>query len=113
MKLPKGFGLQGGGMGGMMQEAQKAMARAQNMEEELAAERVTLTQNGCEATFDGRGMIVGLKIDKSLVDPDDVEGLEDVVAAVVRAGFEKATAMREERLREIMPNLPNMPGLGF
>ncbi|MBL8047724.1 MAG: YbaB/EbfC family nucleoid-associated protein [Chthonomonas sp.] len=107
MKLPKGYGFgnAGGGMGGMMQQA---MQRAQNMEEELANERVELEQNGCQATFDGRGMILSLSIDQALIDPDDKESLEDVIVGVIRAGFEKSTNLREERVREIMPNIPGM-----
>lgn len=106
MKLPKGYGFgNGGGMGNMMQQA---MQRAQNMEDELANERVDLEQNGCKATFDGRGMIMTLSIDQALIDPDDKESLEDVIVGVIRAGFEKSTALREERVREIMPNIPGM-----
>jgi len=104
MKLPKGIGF-GGGMGNIMAEAQKAMERSKNLENELAAERITVSQNGVTSVFDGRGMMVSLKIDKNLVDPDDVEGLEDVVTGCVRAGFEQATELREKRVGEITGNL--------
>ena len=75
MKLPKGFNF-GGGMGNIMAEAKNAMERAKNLDNELAAERITVEQNGVTCVYDGRGMLVSLKIDKSLVDPDDVESLE-------------------------------------
>lgn len=109
MKLPKGYGFgnAAGGMGGMMQQA---LQRAQNMDEELAEERVELEQNGCKATFDGRGMILSLQIDPALIDPSDKESLEDVLVGVIRAGFEKSTTLRDEKVREIMPNIP---GLGL
>lgn len=111
MKLPKGFNF-GGGMGNIMAEAKNAMERAKNLDNELAAERITVEQNGVTCVYDGRGMLVSLKIDKSLVDPDDVESLEDVVTGCVRAGFEKATALREERVEAITGGL-DLGGLGL
>ncbi len=112
MKLPKGFG---GGMNiqSVMAQAQQAMERAKHMEEELADERLPLSQNGVDCVFDGRGQMISIKIDPSLVDPDDIETLEDVISAAVRAGFDQAIAVREAKMAEIMPNVPNLPGLPF
>lgn len=107
MKLPKGFG-GGGGMGDMMRKAQEAMARAQSLEQELALERLDVDKGPVKATFDGTGQIVKLKLDAEVVDPNDIEALEDLIVSAVRDGFDKATELRNRKVQEIMPNVPGM-----
>ena len=111
MKLPKNFG--GRNMADIMADAQNAMARAQNLEEDLAKETIEIEKNGITALFTGTGEMKSLKIKPELVDPDDLEMLEDMIVAVVRDGFTKATEIREARVQEIMPNVPGLDKLGF
>lgn len=106
MKLPKGFG--GQGFGGMLQQAQQAMARAQQLEEELANERIPIDKGPVKALFDGTGQLVQLKIEPSIVDPEDVEALEDLIVSAVRDGFTTATESRAARVQAIMPNVPGL-----
>lgn len=110
MKLPKGFGNQGG-MGGMLQNMQSAMSRAQNLEAELEQDEIQIDKGPIKATFDGIGRMKKISIDKSVVDPEDVESLEDLVLSAARDGFEKAVELRGEKMAEILPNLPKIPGL--
>lgn len=110
MKLPKNFG--GGGFSGMMQQMQNAMAQAQQLEEELKHTAIPIQNGPIQAVFDGTGEIKALKItDKSIVDPEDVEALEDLIVATVRAGFSTATQLREGKVKGILPNVPEIPGL--
>ncbi len=110
MKLPKNFG--GGGFQGMMQQMQQAMSQAQELEEELKRTAIPIQNGPVQALFDGTGEIQQLKIvDKSIVDPEDVEGLEDLIVATIRAGFAAATELRESRVKGILPNVPDLPGL--
>ena len=110
MKLPKNFG--GGGFQGMMAQMQQAMAQAQTLEEELKRTALPVKNGPIEALFDGTGEIQQLKIvDPSIVDPDDVEGLEDLIVATIRAGFAAATELREGKVKGILPNVPDLPGL--
>ncbi|MBS1706971.1 MAG: YbaB/EbfC family nucleoid-associated protein [Armatimonadetes bacterium] len=110
MKLPKGFGLGAGmNMGDLMKQAQQAMDRAKTLEDELANERFVIERNGAKVTFDGRGMVVSIEVDKELIDPEDPDTLTDMITLACREGFEKATNMRNDRVNEIMPNVP--PGL--
>lgn len=111
MKLPKGFG--GQGIGGYMQQAKSAMARAQNLEAELQEERLEVDKGPVKAVFNGQGEIVSLKLDASVVDPDDVEALEDLIVGCLKDGFTKAVELRNAKLAEIMPNIPGMGGLGL
>ncbi len=106
MKLPKGFG--GQGFTGMLAQAQQAMARAQQLEEELAKERIPIDKGPVKALFDGTGQIMQIKIDKSIVDPDDIEALEDLIVSVVRDGFTTATDARNAKVQAIMPNVPGL-----
>ncbi|MBS1725311.1 MAG: YbaB/EbfC family nucleoid-associated protein [Armatimonadetes bacterium] len=111
MKLPKGLG--GGMGGGLMANVQNAMARAQNLEQELETETINVDKGPVKATFDGTGRIQTIKIDKSVVDPDDIEALEDLITGAVRDGFEKAVELRADRVSEITKGLPPIPGLGL
>jgi nucleoid-associated protein EbfC len=109
MKLPKNFG--GQGFGGVMKQMQDAMARAQNLEEELAAERIGIDKGPIKALFDGTGQLLKISIDPSVVDPEDVEMLEDMVVSAVRDGFTAATQLRDSKVQSIMPDVPDIPGL--
>jgi nucleoid-associated protein EbfC len=111
MKLPKNFG--GQGFSGMMKQAQEAMARAQNLETELEGERIEVDKGPVKATFNGKAELLKLKLDPSVVDPNDVEMLEDLIVSAVKDGFGQATDLRAAKLQEIMPNMPNIPGLGM
>lgn len=114
MKLPKNFGGGGfgpGGFGGMMEQMKSAMAAAQDLEENLKNDRIAIDKGDVKAIFDGTGQLLKIAINPDVVDKDDVEMLEDLVVSTVRAGFEKATEIRDQRVKGIMPNLPDIPGL--
>jgi DNA-binding YbaB/EbfC family protein len=106
MKLPKGFG--GQGFGGMLQQAQQAMAQAKQLEEQLANERIPIDKGPVKAVFDGTGQLLSIKIDKSVVDQEDIEALEDLIVSAVRDGFNTATEARNDRVQSIMPKIPGL-----
>lgn len=102
MKLPKGFG--GQGFGGMMAKAQEAMAQAQNLEVELAQERINVERNGVKIVIAGNGDFISLNLDKEIIDPEDKEMLEDLLVAAIRDAFTQATDMRQKRVDAITKN---------
>jgi DNA-binding YbaB/EbfC family protein len=106
MKLPKNFG--GQGYGNMMKNAQQAMERARNLEEELENDRIPVDKGPVKMVMDGTGNLISIKIDKSVVDPEDVEALEDLIVGAVRDGFAKATEVRNAKVSQIMPNIPGL-----
>lgn len=106
MKLPKHFG--GQGFQGLLQQAQTAMARAKELENELAEERLEIDKGPVKATFSGAGELVKLSLDKSVVDPEEIEVLEDLIVSAIRDGFTQATELRNERVQAIMPNVPGL-----
>jgi len=107
MKFGKNFG--GQGFASVMQQMQTAMARAQTLEQELAALRLGVDKGLVKAIFNGTGELVSLKIDPAIVDPEDVEALEDIIVSTVRDGFQQATELRDAKVKEITPNIPNLP----
>jgi DNA-binding YbaB/EbfC family protein len=106
MKLPRNFG--GSGLQGMLKQAQDAMAQAQKLEESLADERIEVDKGPIKATFNGKAELMKIQIDPSVVDPNDVEALEDLIVSAVRDGFNQATEMRNARVQAIMPNIPGL-----
>lgn len=101
-KLPKGPA----GLGALFQQAQKALADAKVAEEELAIARVEGVSPGghVKVVASGTCQILSVQIAKEAVDPDDVETLEDLVAAAVREAVDKANKMREDRLKSSLPS---------
>jgi len=102
-----------GNMGNMMKQAQKMMEQAQKMEQELAALRVEGTAGGgmvkVEAT--GAGTIETVKIDPQVVDPDDVEMLQDLIVSAIRDAMEKAAELKQERIGQLTGGMGLPPGL--
>ena len=95
-----------GGLGDLMKQAQKAMEDAQRVEAELDEARVEGQAGGglVRVTATGKADILTVKIAKEVVDPEDVESLEDLVTLAVREAVDNANAMREERLKSVMPS---------
>jgi DNA-binding YbaB/EbfC family protein len=108
MKLPKGFG----NMGALMRQAQEAMERAKNLEKELEMEIIELDRGGVKVKYNGAGQLLSLSIDASLVDPNDIESLEDALLLALREGYAKSVELRKEKFSEITGGLPLPPGLG-
>ena len=109
------FGKMPGGLGDLMKQAQKAMEDAQRVEAELDEARVEGQAGGglVKVVATGKADILTVKIAKEVVDPEDVEALEDLVTLAVREAVDKANSMREERLKSVMPaGMGSGTGLG-
>ena len=70
-----------GGIGNMMKQAQEMQQRMAKIQEELAAKTVNAESGGgmVKVIATGKQKIVSIKIDKSVVDPEDIEALEDLI----------------------------------
>ena len=88
---------------------QKMLQQAQRMQSKLAEKQAELSQKTIEAsagggkvtvTASGAGDVLSIKIDPSVVDPEDVEMLEDLVLAGVKQAIEDGRKMAEERNEE-------------
>jgi DNA-binding YbaB/EbfC family protein len=111
MKLPKNFG--GQGLGGYLKQAQEAMERARSLEEELAAQRISIEKGPVSGVFAGNGELVSIQIAPDMLAAEEKEALEDLIVGLVRDGFQQAAELRDARVKEIMPNVPGLGGLGL
>ncbi|MYB58372.1 MAG: YbaB/EbfC family nucleoid-associated protein [Gemmatimonadetes bacterium] len=104
------------GMGAMMRQAQKLQAKLARVQEELGAKEVEATSGGGMVTVRASGHqdILSIKIDPEVVDPEDVEMLEDLVLAAVQQARQKAADMAEAEMQKatagLIPPGMNMPG---
>ena len=101
----------------MMQQVQQMQAEMQKAQEELANEKVTASVGGgaVKATMTGGLELVDLEIDPEVVDPEDVEGLQDLVIAAVNESLNSAQELASKRLGGITGGLGdmglNIPGM--
>ncbi len=101
----------------MMQQVQKMQQEMQRAQEELARETVTASAGGgaVKATMTGGLELVNLEIDPEVLDPDDVEMLQDMVIAAVNESLNSAQELASKRLGGITGGLGdlglNIPGL--
>ena len=103
------------GLGNMLRQAQQMQKKMEQMQEELAARTVEATAGGgmvrCVAT--GKQEILSLTIDREVVNPDDVEMLQDLVLAAVNEAIKKSQDMVASEMGKIAGGLGiNLPGLG-
>jgi DNA-binding YbaB/EbfC family protein len=97
----------------MMKQMQKMQKKMMQLQEEIAERRVEGTAGGgmVTAVVDGKLNVVELRINPSVVDPEDVEMLEDLVLAAVNQGQQKAQELVNQEMGQIAGGL-NIPGLG-
>lgn len=98
----------------LMKEAQRAQRKVTEAQERLAAMTVEGTAGAglVTATVTGDGSIISVRIDKSVVDPEDVEMLEDLVKAAVAEAQRKAKEVQEREMGAAMGGMGGMGGLG-
>jgi DNA-binding YbaB/EbfC family protein len=94
----------------MLMQMQQQMARIQ---EELETATVEGSAGGgvVKATVTGKQVLVGLVIDPSAVDPDDVDMLQDLVVAAVNEALKASQQLAEQKMGAVTAGL-RIPGLG-
>lgn len=100
------------GMGDMMKQAQKLQSRMLKLQEELAEKTVETSAGGgmIRVVANGRQQIISIQIEKEVVDPDDVEMLQDLVLAAVNDALQKSQEMVSAEMSRLTGGL-NIPGL--
>jgi DNA-binding YbaB/EbfC family protein len=100
-------------LGNIMREAQKLQAEMAKMQEEAKKKTVEATSGGgmVTVTASGAGEIVSIKIDKEVVNPEDVEMLEDLVMAACNEALRRAQEMVSEEMSKVSGGL-QLPGMG-
>jgi DNA-binding YbaB/EbfC family protein len=98
---------------GMMGKVKEMQAKMEKMQAEIASLEVEGKSGGGLVTvkLNGKGTMLGLKIDPSLFKEDDVEILEDLIVAAHNDAKERAEAVTAEKSRELTAGLPIPPGM--
>jgi len=91
----------------MLQQAQQMQGKLQQMQQELEARTVTATSGGgmVTVTADGKGQVRTVKIDPTVVNPTDVEMLEDLVLVAVGEAQKKAAELAQEEMQKLTGGL--------
>ncbi|MFZ1101836.1 MAG: YbaB/EbfC family nucleoid-associated protein [Hyphomicrobiaceae bacterium] len=97
----------------MMKQAQELQGRMQQMQEELASLQVEGQSGGglVKVTLNGKMEARAVKIDPSLLKPEDAEVVEDLILAAFQDAKSKAEAAMQQKMQEVTGDLPLPPGM--
>lgn len=102
------------GFGNLMKEAQKLQQQMAAMQEEVGRKKVEATAGGGMVTVEANGKqeLVSIKIDREVVNPEDVQMLEDLVLAACNEALRKSRELVQQELGKLTGGL-KIPGLGM
>ncbi|MDD7718353.1 MAG: YbaB/EbfC family nucleoid-associated protein [Eubacteriaceae bacterium] len=108
----KAPGMGGANMQKQLQQVQAMQRQMETMQAEIEEKEITTTAGGgaVSVTANGKREIVNLTIDKEVVDPDDVEMLQDLVMAAVNEAMRQIDELSNSEMGKITGGL-NIPGL--
>jgi len=102
-------------MGQLLKQAQKFQAKMAELQEELNQRTVEASAGGGMVTVvaNGKQEVLSIAIDPEVVDPKDVEMLQDLILAAVNDALNRAKEMSNEEMGKLTQgmNIPGMPGL--
>jgi DNA-binding YbaB/EbfC family protein len=101
-----------GNMGNIMNQAKKIQERLASVQEEMALKTIDGSAGGgmVTVTANGRQEIVSLKIEPEVVNPEDIEMLQDLVQAAVNDALRKSQEMVQQEMSKITGGL-KIPGM--
>lgn len=102
-----------GNMAGMMKKVQKLQADMSKLQEELKGRTLESTAGGgaIKVVVTGEKQIQSIKIDPAVVDPEDMEMLEDLVTAAVNEALKKVDDMMAQEMGKLTGGLNLPPGM--
>ncbi len=100
------------GMGKMFKQAQKMQSNMMRLQEEMAEKTVEAAAGGgmVKVVANGKQQIVSIEVEKEVVDPDDVEMLQDLILAAVNEAINKSQEMVSAEMSKLTGGL-NIPGM--
>lgn len=114
--FPKGMGAMGGmgagNMNQMLKQAKKMQEQMLKMQEEMEEKVYEASSGGgmVSVKINGKKELMGITINPEVLDPDDVEMLEDLIIAAVNEGMRKADESSQSEMSKLTGGL-NIPGL--
>ena len=102
-----------GNMAGMMKKVQKLQNEMKKMQEELKTKTVDVSTGGgaVKIVMNGDKQVVSLTLDPAVVDPEDVEMLQDIISAAVNEAIKKVDDMMAQEMGKLTAGM-NLPA-GF
>ncbi|NLG56115.1 MAG: YbaB/EbfC family nucleoid-associated protein [Rhodococcus sp.] len=99
-------------MSALLAQAQQMQQQLMEAQHEIAQAQVTGQAGGglVSATVKGTGELVALTIDPKVVDPDDVETLQDLIIGAVADAGQKAQDLAADKLGPLAGGMPGLPG---
>ena len=100
------------GLGGIMKQAQKLQAQLGQIQEEMAGKTTEASVGGgmVKVVINGKQEILSMKIEREVVNPEDVDMLQDMIIAAVNEAIRKSQQMVAEEMKKITGGL-SIPGL--
>ena len=100
------------GMGNMVKQAQKLQSQMMKMQEELASRTVEASAGGgmVKVVANGKQQIESIQIEKEVVDPDDIDMLQDLILAAVNDALNKSQEMVSGEMGKLTGGM-KIPGL--
>lgn len=107
-----GFPPMGGNMNNIMKQAQKLQKQIEETKEQVESKTVEASAGGgaVTAVVSGKKQVIEIKINPDVVDPDDVEMLQDLVLAAINEALNKAEQMVNDEMAKVTGGF-NIPGL--
>ncbi|MBE6709298.1 MAG: YbaB/EbfC family nucleoid-associated protein [Ruminococcaceae bacterium] len=111
-RLPKGMGGGPTDMNGMIKQAQKMQEEMAALQDELDTKEYEIKAGGGAVTvkINGKSEILNIEIDPEIVDPDDIETLQDILVAGVNEAIKMVNETNSSEMSKITGSL-SMPGL--
>ena len=112
VRLPQGMGAGPQNMQSMLKQAQKMQEDMANKQEELEGCEYEVSAGGgvINVKINGKKEILSVKIDPEVVDPDDVETLEDLIVAAINEAIKKVEATNAAEMQKITGSM-GLPGM--
>ncbi len=100
------------GFGNMLKQAQEMHAKISKLQEEMTGKTVEASSGGgmVNVVINGKQEILSIRIDPEVVNREDIEMLQDLIAAAVNEAIWKSQEMMTEEMKKITGGL-NIPGL--
>ena len=115
VRLPQGLGAGPSNMQAMLKQAQKMQEDMANLQAELETCEYEVAAGGgvVNVKINGKKEILSVKLAEEIVDPDDIETLEDLIVAGVNEAIKKVEADASAEMAKLTGgmNIPGMPGL--
>lgn len=99
-------------LGNIMKQAKKMQERMGQLQQELETRTIEAQSGGgmVKVVVNGKFEVVSLKIEKEVVNPEDVDMLQDLIVAAINEGIRKAQEMASQEMAKITGGL-NIPGM--